>query len=54
MIYVGIFFFLSKTYVVTPHLNCLVGMVQMRGHREVFIPDLTDVIPYYSQIGPLV
>ena len=30
--------FSSKQYVVTPHLNHLVEMVQMRGHNIFFMP----------------
>ena len=29
-------YFLSKAYVVTPHLNRLIEMVQMRGHNISF------------------
>ena len=28
--------FCIKTYVVTPHLNCLIEMVQLRGHNIRF------------------
>ena len=35
MIIRGIFLFCIKTYVVTPHLNPLIKMVQMRGSQHM-------------------
>ena len=35
-----IFFFFFETYVVTPHLNRLVKMVQMRGPKHMFYAEL--------------
>ena len=43
----------SKPYVVTPQLNRLVEMVQMRGHNIGFYAELTKIIPNYHQILPL-
>ena len=43
----------SQSYVVTPHLNHLVKMVQMRGHNICFYAELTKIIPNYHQILPL-
>ena len=40
--------------VVTPHLNHLVEMVQIRGHNICFFAELTKIIPYYHQILPLI
>ena len=46
-----IFLFLIKTiYVLTPHLNRLVKMVQMRSHNIRFHAKLTKIIPNYHQI----
>ena len=44
------FYFSSKPYVVTPHLNRLVKLVPMRGHNICFYTELTKIIPYYYQI----
>ena len=44
-------YFSSKQYVVTPHLNHLVKMVQMRGHNILVMPKkqkLSLIIPRYS------
>ena len=49
-----IIFLLSKPYVVTPHLNCLVNTVQMRGHSICFYTELIKIIPNYHQILPLI
>ena len=38
----------------TPHLNCLIEMVQMRGHNISFYAELTNIIPIYHQILPLI
>ena len=35
--------FSSKPYVVTSHLNCLVEMVQMRGHNMCFYAEITKL-----------
>ena len=43
-------YFSLKLYVVTPHLNCLVETVQMRGHNICFCAELTKIIPYYHQL----
>ena len=40
-------YFSLKLYVVTPHLNRLVEMVQMRGHKVCFCAELTKIIPNY-------
>ena len=32
----------------TPNLNPLIGMIQMRGHNICFCAELTKIIPYYS------
>ena len=37
--------FCLKPYVVIPHLNCFVEMVQMRGHNTGFCAELTKIIP---------
>ena len=37
-------YFSMKPYVVTPQLNCLVKMVQMRGHNICFYAELTKII----------
>ena len=49
-------YFSSKPYVVTPHLNCLVETVQMRGLNICFNAELTKIkiIPNYHQIRPLI
>ena len=44
-------FFLSKPYVVTPHLNRLNKMVQMRGHYVCFYAELSSNISKYSLIS---
>ena len=46
------FYFSSKPYVVTPHLNRLVKTVQMRGHNICFYEELTKLIPNYHQNTP--
>ena len=48
-------YFSSKPYVVTPHLNRLVEMVQMWGHKKItcFLGELTKVIPYYHEYSYL-
>ena len=38
----------------TPHLNRLVETVQMRGHNICFSAELTEIIPNYPQILPLI
>ena len=38
-------YFKLKPYVVTPHLNCLIETVQMRG--QWFYAELTKIIPNY-------
>ena len=43
-----------KPYDVTPHLNCLVEMVQMRGHNIRFYTKLIKSIPNYHQIPLLI
>ena len=48
------FYFSSKPYVVTAHLNHLVETVQMRGHNIGFYAGLTKIIPNYHQILPLI
>ena len=47
-------YFSSKPYVMTPHLNCLIETVQMRGHNVCFFEDLIKIIPYYHQILHLI
>ena len=37
-------YFSSKPYVVTPHLNCPIEMVQIRGHNICFYAELTKII----------
>ena len=43
-------YFSRKPYVMTPHLNCLIESVQMRGHNKLFYAALTKIIPNYHQI----
>ena len=43
-------YFSLKPYIVTPHLNCLVKKVQMRGQNIGFCAKLTKIIPNYHQI----
>ena len=43
--------FLSKLYVVTPHLNRLVETVQMRGHKICFYEELTKIITKYALLS---
>ena len=43
-------YFLLKPYVVTPHLNHLNQMVQIRGHNISFYAVSTKNIPNYHQI----
>ena len=38
----------------TPHLNHLIEMVQMRDHNISFSAELTKIIPYYHQILPII
>ena len=38
-------YFSSKPYVVTPHLNPLIVMVQMRGHNIWLNAELTEIVP---------
>ena len=40
--------------VVKPHLNCLVETVHMRGYNRCFLAELTEIIPNYHQILPLI
>ena len=55
MITEGYFFlFLIETNFVTPHLNRLGEMVQMRGHNLCFYAELTKIIPNCHQILPLI
>ena len=44
------------SYVVTPHLNCLIEKVQMRGHNICFYAEFIKNIPndMYHQIFPLI
>ena len=37
--------FCTKTYVVTPHMNCLDETVQMRGHNMSFQQGIRIIIP---------
>ena len=46
--------FSTKLYDVTPHLNCLIETVQMRGHNRCFYAKFTKIIPNYHQILPLI
>ena len=46
-------YFSSKPYIVTPHLNCLIQTVQMRGHNICVQPELTKIHNYH-QILPLI
>ena len=41
---------ISKPYIVTPHLNHLVEMVQMKGYNIWYYAELTEIIPNYHQI----
>ena len=43
--------FCIKTYVVTPHLNCLDKMVQMRGHNIWFGRDIREIIFKHSLLS---
>ena len=43
---------LSSVYVVTPHLNRLIEMVQLRGHNIRFYAELTKIIPNYHHRLP--
>ena len=45
-------YFSLKPYDVTPHLNCLNKMVQMRGHNVCFYAELTYIISSYHQNTP--
>ena len=49
-----IFLILIETISLTPHLNHLAEMVQMRGHSMCFYAELTKNIPNYHQILPLI
>ena len=42
-----LFLFFIETFVVTPHLNRLVKMVQVRGHNICFYAELIKSIPNY-------
>ena len=44
---------LSQTYVMTPHLNRLIELVQMRGPNIGFYGESTKIIQNYHQIFPL-
>ena len=50
-------YFSLKPYVVTPHLNCLVEMVQMMGSQHMFLcrikknyPKLSPYTPSYLEL----
>ena len=47
-------YFSLKPYVVTPHLNHLDKMVQMRDHNICYYANITKIIPNYHQILPLI
>ena len=48
-------YFSLKPYAVIPHLNLLDKTVQIRGHNiHVFNVELTNIIPNYHQIIPLI
>ena len=47
-------YFSSKPYVVTPHLNRLLEMVQMSRHNIRFYAELKKNFPKYHQILPLI
>ena len=49
-----IIFLISHRNFVTPHLNGLVEMAQMRIHNICFYAELTKIIPNYHQILPLI
>ena len=42
--------FSLKLCIVTPDLNCLIEMVQMRGHNICFYAKLRKIIPNYHQL----
>ena len=42
-------YFLSKTYIVIPYLNCLGETVQMGGQNVCFYTDITEI---YSKLSP--
>ena len=42
------FFFASKPYAVTPHLNCLSETVHMRGNTYVFMQNEQIIANYYQ------
>ena len=49
-------YFLSKPYVVTPHLNCVIEMVQVRGYNICLYAELTKqklslIITKYSLLS---
>ena len=44
----------DPSYVMTPHLNCLIETVQMRGHNICFYAELTKIISNYHKILPLI
>ena len=46
--------FCTKTYVVTPHLNCLNETVQMRGHNIWFELEIRKIITQLSSNTPLI
>ena len=54
IIYDNFSYFSLKPYVVTRHLNRLNETVQMRGHNLRFYAELTNIIPSYHQILPLI
>ena len=49
-----IFLISHQNHVVTSHLNRLIKTVQMRGHNISFYVELTNIIPNYHQILPLI
>ena len=42
-----LFLFFIETFIVTPHLNRFVKMVQVRGHNHMFYAELIKNIPNY-------
>ena len=48
------FYFSSKPYVETPHLNRLIETVQIKGQKIWSYVELTKIIPKYHQILPLI
>ena len=49
-----IFLFLIETVCCDPSSNCLVEMVQLKGHSMCFYVELTKNIPDYDQIFCLI